>query len=107
MGSMEFVQEGGEAVVDGFPFDMVAAGWVHGFGEVFLVVSQTFVDVRDDLGRGWIVVGNENAQFVAAHFERRQFIIVMCIVHVRPSFYGLGATRRPAMAGLKGGGPVG
>jgi hypothetical protein len=70
-GDAELVEEGGEVVVDGFPFEVVAARWVHGFREVLLMGLETFFDEWYDVGRCRIVGGNENAAFVAPRFEAR------------------------------------
>jgi hypothetical protein len=87
LGGAEFVQEFGEVVVDGFPFAIIAGGWVHGFGEVILVVGEALFDVGDDLGWSWIATGYVNADLVAARFERWHFGVVICTVHMRALFF--------------------
>ena len=85
-------------------------------GADFEVAFDEFVDPRQDFdrsgcGRDWNATG---VAFVSKPIREagsgvvpvRSFDVFGCTVHMRAFVLRLGATRRPAMAGPKGGGPV-
>ena len=65
-GCADFGEEFREVVVNGFPFGVVAAEWVHVFGEVVLVFGQAAFDEWNDFVGCWVVGGDEDAAMTAA-----------------------------------------
>jgi hypothetical protein len=79
----EVGQEFCVGVVDVLPFGEITRPWAGVFGAVFLVGSETLLNDRNDFGRRWIVAGDVNAHTVATRFERRDFGVLICTVHMR------------------------
>ena len=94
-GCADFGEEFREVVVNGFPFGVVAAEWVHVFGEVVSVFGQAAFDEWNDFVGCWVVGGDEDAALVAAGFEFGDLVPlvsrrVLCVRNHGIPFWALG-----------------